>query len=330
MLQQIGVGTINQTRGRQQSGVRTLIVPERGATRRLDNYLFSILKGVPKSHVYRIVRDGQVRVNGSRVRPDLRLEAGDRLRLPPIRSAEDKSVSLSEELLSLTIPILFEDTDLLVLDKPSGVAVHGGSGLRGGVIEILRHARKPTDFLELAHRLDKDTSGCLILAKTPASLRYMHELFRENKNHHRITKIYRALVTGDWTGGVRQIDFGLRKHRTPGSQRRSIVSRSGHTAWSQFTPLKRFGDLTLMEITMGTGRMHQIRAHAAAVGHPVVGDKMYGDRQAFNKFRKLGIRRQLLHASRVVFPHPKTRRRLTIHSPYPEDFRQALALGEPQ
>lgn len=303
-------------------------MPERGDSRRLDNYLFSILKGVPKSHVYRIVRDGQVRVNGSRARPDLRLEVGDRLRLPPIRSAEDKTFSLPRELLSLTIPVLHEDDELLVLDKPSGLAVHGGSGLRGGVIEILRHNRGSNDFLELAHRLDKDTSGCLIVAKTPSSLRYMHVLFRENKDQHRITKIYHALVIGDWKGGVRQIDFGLRKHRTRDSKRRSIVSRTGDAAWSQFTPLKRVGRLTLMEITLGTGRMHQIRAHAAAAGHPVVGDKLYGDRDSFKKFRQLGIHRQLLHASRVAFAHPETRRRLTIHSPYPEDFRQALTIGE--
>ena len=303
-------------------------MPKRGASRRLDNYLFSILKGVPKSHVYRIVRDGQVRVNGSRVRPDLKLTAGDRLRLPPIRVAKGRSIPLSDALLSLTIPVLYEDSDLLVLDKPSGIAVHGGSGLRGGIIEILRHTRTGGDFLELAHRLDKDTSGCLILVKTPASLRYMHALFRENPSRRRIKKIYHALVNGDWAGGTRRIDLGLSKRRVAGSLRRSVVSKTGENALSYFKPVERFGDYTLMEIMLGTGRMHQIRAHAAAVGHAVMGDRVYGDRGSRKEVRRLGVRRQLLHASSLTFPHPQTSRRLVVQAPYPEDFCRILSLIE--
>ena len=328
MRQQIGAENIDDSQNQQHSGVQTLIVPERGANRRLDNYLFRILKGVPKSHVYRIVRDGQVRVNGSRVGPDLKLAVGDRVRLPPIRLVKGRSPQLSETLLSLKIPVLYEDSDLLILDKPSGIAVHGGSGLRGGVIEILRHTRTESDFLELAHRLDKDTSGCLILAKTPASLRYMHTLFRENARHRRIQKIYHALVTGDWSGGTRRIDLGLSKRRPAGSLRRSIVSKSGENALSYFKPVERFGDYTLMEIKLGTGRMHQIRAHAAAVGHAVVGDKMYGHQGSRKEVKRLGIRRQLLHASRLVFPHPENSRRLVVRAPYPEDLSRVLSLVE--
>jgi 23S rRNA pseudouridine955/2504/2580 synthase len=299
-----------------------LTAGEEDAGQRLDNFLFRTLKGVPKSHVYRLLRTGQVRVNKKRAKPDYRLEAGDNVRLPPVRQAEKTEPGLPPHWQqdALKAAILFEDDRILVVNKPAGMAVHGGSGVSFGVIETLRVLRPETPGLELAHRLDRETSGCLIVAKRRSAVRALHQAFRDGS----VEKHYLALVAHAWKGGEQDVDLPLEKNQLEGGERMVKVSREGKAAQSLFKPLQKFGGSALMDIRIYTGRTHQIRVHAAHIGHPVAGDDKYGDREANKALKAAGLKRMFLHAHRLAFPHPETGERLALTAPLDEDLQSVV------
>lgn len=269
------------------------------AGQRVDNFLISRLKGVPKSLIYRILRKGEVRVNKGRIKPEYRLQAGDLLRIPPVRQAEPREVFLvGDRLLKLIESrVLFEDKRILVLNKPSGLAVHGGSGVSYGVIEALRQLRPDCQQLELVHRLDRDTSGCLILAKKRSALRSLHEALRQGQ----VDKQYLALVAGKWQGGRRWVDAPLMKNILSSGERIVRVNSEGKPARSEFIPEAVGEQASLMRVKLDTGRTHQIRVHATHIGHPIAGDTKYGDEE-FNKLcRDVGLKRLFLHAQSLRF-----------------------------
>lgn len=291
------------------------------AGQRVDNFLAARLKGVPRSRIYRILRRGEVRVNRGRVKPSYRLRAGDRVRIPPIRTAETRPArppaAASERLGGR---VLYEDARLLVLDKPSGMAVHGGSGLSYGVIEALRALRPDAPYLELVHRLDRETSGCLVVAKRRSALRALHAQMREGG----MDKRYLALVRGRWQGGPRRVDAPLRKNTLRSGERMVSVREDGRAALSWFRPVTIYREATLMEVRIETGRTHQVRVHAAHIGHPIAGDDKYGD-EAFNRrLAGLGLRRLFLHASALGFDDPGGGGPLEVSAPLPDDLRQVL------
>jgi 23S rRNA pseudouridine955/2504/2580 synthase len=296
-----------------------LEVGEESATQRIDNFLMRRMKGVPKSHVYRVLRSGEVRVNSSRVKPDYRLRAGDRVRVPPVRTAERRPKPAPRPL---ALPVLYEDAALLVLDKPSGVAVHGGSGVSHGVIESLRAARPQAKFLELAHRLDRDTSGLLVIAKKRSALVELHRMLREGQ----VEKLYVAVAAGRWRGGARELRESLHKHVTARGERRVSVHADGQQAATRVKPLAVGSDLSLLELRLLTGRTHQIRVHLAHAGHPVVGDDKYGDFELNRRLAKQGAKRLLLHARRLAFRHPVSGETLRLEAPLPADM-QAFVEG---
>ena len=302
--------------------VRRLNVGEEESGQRLDNFLFRNLKGVPKSHVYRLLRTGQVRVNGRRAKPDYRLENGDELRLPPVRQEEKTDPGLPPrwQQEALKAAILFEDERLMVVNKPAGMAVHGGSGVSFGVIETLRVLRPEAKSLELAHRLDRETSGCLVIAKRRSALRALHQAFREGQ----VDKLYLALLAGDWTGGERTVDLPLEKNRLQGGERMVKVGRAGKPSESVFRPQRLFPGAALMEVRILTGRTHQIRVHAAHLGHPVAGDEKYGDREANKTFKAFGLKRMFLHAQRIVFQHPETGEKLELTAPLDGELQSVV------
>lgn len=291
---------------------------------RLDNYLIRVLKTVPKSHVYRVVRKGEVRVNGKRAKPETRLALGDRVRIPPLHM-EDKPVRAapSHSLQQfITDAILFEDRDILIVNKPAGVAVHGGSGLAFGVIEALRAARPELTELELVHRLDRDTSGVLLIAKRRAALRELHAAFRERE----MTKRYLALVCGRWELGSKRIELPLLTNQKQGGERMVRVHPDGVSALSIFVPQQKFGKLaTLMAIEIGTGRTHQIRVHAAYAGHPVAGDEKYGDKAGNEALREYGLKRMFLHAYSLEFARPGTGEPFSITAPLSDELNSVLS-----
>jgi 23S rRNA pseudouridine955/2504/2580 synthase len=292
-----------------------LEVGEESAAQRIDNFLLRRLKGVPKSHVYRVLRSGQVRVNSGRVKPDYRLRAGDRVRLPPVRTAERVAKAPPK---GAPLPVVYEDAALLVIDKPSGVAVHGGSGVSYGVIESLRAQRPQAKMLELAHRLDRDTSGLLIVAKKRSALVELHRMLREGQ----VRKLYVALVQGRWSGGEREIRAPLHKFVTAGGERRVAVHGDGQSAITRVRPIAVGEACSLLELELLTGRTHQIRVHLAHAGHPVLGDDKYGDFERNRALAKEGVKRLLLHARRLGLAHPVSGERLELESPLPPDMRR--------
>jgi 23S rRNA pseudouridine955/2504/2580 synthase len=307
--------------------VRHFEVGEEEVGQRLDNYLQRRLGSVPRSRIYRVIRKGEVRVNGGRARPELRLQLHDRIRIPPMRLAPVTPVARPGPDLARRIEgsIVHEDENLIVLDKPAGVAVHGGSGVSFGVIEALRSAR-PGETLELVHRLDRETSGCLLVARRAVALRELHALMRENA----FEKRYLVLVKGKWDLGAKRIDVPLRTDTRVGGERTVRPGASGKTSVSDFRPVQFFGrTATLMEVTLHTGRTHQIRVHAAHAGHPVAGDEKYGD-EAFNEaLRELGLKRMFLHAHSLSFSWPRGGE-FSINTPLPAElsaFIDALAAG---
>ncbi|HEX4299396.1 MAG TPA: 23S rRNA pseudouridine(955/2504/2580) synthase RluC [Gammaproteobacteria bacterium] len=302
--------------------VRLVTAGEEDAGQRLDNFLFRTLKGVPKSHVYRLLRTGQVRVNKKRAKPDYRLEAGDQLRLPPVRQEQktDPGKPPHWQQEALTACILYEDDRILVVNKPAGMAVHGGSGVSFGVIETLRVLRPESPGLELAHRLDRDTSGCLILAKRRSAVRPLHTAFRDGS----VEKHYLALLAHPWTDGAREVDAPLEKNQLEGGERIVKVSREGKEAKSLFTPLQRFAGSALTDVRIYTGRTHQIRVHASYIGHPVAGDDKYGDREANKALKVAGLKRMFLHAHRLSFPHPETGERLSLTAPLDDELQVVI------
>ncbi len=302
--------------------VRHLLVETHSEGQRLDNWLVKQLKRVPRSHLYKIIRDGQVRVNGGRVRPTYRLEEGDRVRIPPVRIDTPQGMPDAMTLPVLDLDILYEDSALLVLNKIAGMSVHGGTGIRLGLIESLRLDRPKSPFLELVHRIDRPTSGCLIVAKSSTILRHLHAQFRSGVS---VKKNYQALVHGDWNSGPRTIDLKLSTRTlTVDRVRRSVPDPTGQSAISHFRPVQWFSGYTLVDITLGTGRMHQIRAHAAAVGHPVVGDHYYGDKAADKILRQKGFRRMWLHSQSIGVIHPDTGIPLLVNAPVPEELMRLL------
>ena len=300
---------------------KRLVAPTE-AGQRLDNYLFKHLKGVPKSYVYRIIRGGQVRINGGRVKPSSRLADGDTVRIPPLRQASEKSRE-PNAAPDFKISTLFEDEHLLIVDKPSGCAVHSGSGHDYGLIEILRS--RMTGYLELIHRLDKETSGVLMLAKDPMALRQMHLVFSSRNELKSIQKFYTALLVGEWRGGSRTLTHSLETVRGTVGAKRSKVSSSGREAISIFDPIKSLKGHTLVKVEIKTGRLHQVRVHAEQEGYPVAGDKLYGDKERNLDLRKLGLRRQFLHAESLLFDHPNSGAPMTIQSALPDDLSSVLS-----
>ncbi|HTS20218.1 MAG TPA: RluA family pseudouridine synthase [Casimicrobiaceae bacterium] len=305
---------------------RHLAIDEAAAGQRVDNFLLRVLKGVPKSHIYRILRSGEVRVNRRRVRPDARLAAGDDVRVPPVRTATEDRGRQRGPSRPLALPILYEDDALIAIDKPAGLAVHGGSGLAFGAIEQLRAARPQAPFLELAHRLDRDTSGVLLVAKKRAALLALHRSFRESG----IDKRYLVLVAGRWRDALRKVELPLAKFVTGAGERRVRIEREGgKMARTVFRRRRVWGEaappMSLLEAELHTGRTHQIRVHLAHLGFPLAGDDKYGD-FAWNKaLAKQGLKRMFLHAWRLSLPHPTEPRRLDFESPLPADLASFLA-----
>ncbi len=295
----------------------TLVVGEESAAQRIDNFLLRQLKGVPKSHVYRVVRSGEVRVNSGRVKPDYRLRLGDKVRVPPVRMAKPESKGVFR---SIDFPVVFEDPALLVIDKPSGVAVHGGSGLSYGVIESLRAARPEAKMLELAHRLDRDTSGLLIIAKKRTALVELHRMLREGE----VEKIYMAVVKGRWQGGKRELSEALHKYVNAKGERRVSVHSDGKSAVTKVKPLQANDSFSLLELRLMTGRTHQIRVHLAHAGHPVLGDGKYGDFELNRALARQGVKRLFLHARRLAFAHPAGGETLRLEAPLPADMGKFL------
>ena len=291
----------------------TLEVGEEAAAQRIDNFLLRHLKGVPKSHVYRVLRSGEVRVNSGRVKPEYRLQPGDRVRVPPIRIAEKPPAAKPAEF-----PLVYEDAALLVVDKPAGVAVHGGSGVSFGVIESLRAARPQAKVLELAHRLDRDTSGLLIVAKKRSALVELHRMLRDGE----IEKVYLTVAKGCWEGKTREIRESLHKYVNAKGERRVTVREDGMTAVTQVKRLKANADFSLLEVRLLTGRTHQIRVHLSHAGHPVLGDDKYGDFELNHRLEKAGVRRLFLHASRLAFSHPLSKENIKLEAPLPLDIKK--------
>ncbi|MCW8936109.1 MAG: RluA family pseudouridine synthase [Gammaproteobacteria bacterium] len=281
-------------------GVQILEINTRNEQQRLDNFLLSKLKGIPKSRVYKLLRSGQVRVNKGRKKADYRLKVGDLVRIPPVRMAEIDDSKAPQHLVDkVSQSVIFEDPQLLVLNKPTGIAVHSGSNLKFGVIEMLRQARPDAEMLELVHRLDRETSGCLVIAKTLKALNQLHQHFRDKAEH--MQKIYRAIVMGRWQGGEKNIDLPLLKNTPRSGERFVEVNPAGKDARSLFTPLQYKDDMSLMEVKLFTGRTHQIRVHAQAIGYPVVGDSKYGDKSFNKELKRNGFKRMYLHAYKLSF-----------------------------
>ncbi|MEN8167895.1 MAG: 23S rRNA pseudouridine(955/2504/2580) synthase RluC [Pseudomonadota bacterium] len=304
--------------------VRFLDVEEGFAGQRIDNFLMRELKGVPKSYIYRILRKGEVRVNKGRVQAVYRLKSGDRVRIPPVRlhAAGTPAKPAKNIQLRLEHAIVFEDERFLVLNKPAGLAVHGGSGLQFGVIEALRSLRPQERQLELVHRLDRDTSGCLLISKRRSALRTLHELMRQN----RVDKRYLALLAGSWRKGSQVVDKPLRKNTLQGGERVVRVDAAGKPAETRFRRLQRFKRATLVEAQLITGRTHQIRVHSAWLGSPILGDAKYGDAAA-NKWAKLlGLHRLFLHAGSLRFRWPGEKRDIEIRAPLPDELEMVLKL----
>ncbi|HSW15996.1 MAG TPA: RluA family pseudouridine synthase [Ramlibacter sp.] len=315
--------------------MQSLQVDEESAGQRLDNFLIRQLKGVPKTHVYRIIRSGEVRLNKGRASADTRIAAGDIVRVPPVRISPQVALKLERPAPAREFPVLLEDDHLIAIDKPAGVAVHGGSGVSFGVIEQLRQARPQAKFLELVHRLDRDTSGILLVAKKRSALTRLQDQFRERETG----KTYLALVAGAWPAKLKVIDTPLHKYLLPDGERRvKVVAKDDPDGMRSITLVKVNRRLnvtaagaapggqamTLLEVTIKTGRTHQIRVHLASSGHPIAGDDKYGDFELNRTLQRQGLRRMFLHAWRLQFNHPATAERIELLAPLPPDL-QAFA-----
>ncbi len=309
--------------GLSKESVTWVDVPGEMAGQRIDNFLLRLLKGVPKSHVYRILRSGEVRVNSRRAAPTLKLQEGDRLRIPPIRTAE-AAPRVARTGPRPNLPILLEDASLLAIDKPAGVAVHGGSGISEGVIEALRADRPAEPFLELVHRLDRETSGVLLLARRRGALVDLHAQIREGQTDKR----YLALVRGHMTGGTRKIDLPLTRHLLEGGDRRVTVDPQGQPSKTLVKPLARHGGFTLVEAQLLTGRTHQIRVHLAHIGFPICGDDKYGDFTLNKTLAREGLKRMFLHAAKLVFRHPVSGTEVIVQAPLPPELQAFLARAD--
>lgn len=303
--------------------VRYVRAGAQDAGQRIDNFLIKQLPGVPKSHVYRLVRSGQVRINGGRAKPERKLEEGDEVRIPPVRVAEKGEVVRppDEVLQRLKDSIVHEDAHYLVLNKPAGYASHGGSGLAYGVIEAVR-AWEAYEFIELCHRLDRDTSGVLLLAKTRAALLRAQRAFQ----HGHAEKRYFALLIGRWKGEAREVDAALLKTRMEnGEGFTELDEEDGKPSRSLFTPQARYKDATLCEVEIFSGRTHQIRVHALALGHPVAGDRKYGEREVHKPLRERGLKRMFLHSHFLKLAADEEFPKLIVSAAMPDELRDFLS-----
>ena len=325
-----------KTHAISKDSVSLITVAEHEAGQRLDNYLIKILKGVPKSHIHRIIRAGEVRLNKKRCKPDSRIQTGDLLRIPPVRTAEKQrsSENRAQAVPAREFTIIYEDDALLVIDKPAGIAVHGGSGVSFGVIEQIRRARPEARYLELVHRLDKDTSGLLMIAKKRSALVKLHEAIR---NDHP-KKIYLALGVGKLPNDSFHVKLPLFKYTGAQGEKMVRVSEDGQSAHTIFRVLNRFSDdllhqvglshLTLVQATLKTGRTHQIRVHLQSQQCPIAGDERYGDYQANKRLQKLGLKRMFLHAAELHLDHPLTGEPLHLKAELPQELAQFVLMLE--
>jgi 23S rRNA pseudouridine955/2504/2580 synthase len=305
--------------------VKTLTVDEDSAGQRLDNFLMRHLKGVPKTHVYRIIRSGEVRVNKGRASAEQRVEAGDLVRLPPVRVSAQVQAKADAPAPAREFPVLMEDEAMMAIDKPAGVAVHGGSGVSFGVIEQLRRARPASTNLELVHRLDRETSGVLLVAKKRSALKNLQDQFRDRETG----KTYLALVLGLWPSNKKVIDSPLMKYTIPngvgeGERRVKVVDKDDPNGMRSITLVRvarTVGPYTLLEVTIKTGRTHQIRVHLASQGHPIAGDDKYGDFEHNKLLHKMGLKRMFLHAWQLKFQHPQSHRPVSLQAPLPPELK---------
>ncbi len=300
---------------RKVPAVQHFTIGEESDGQRIDNFLVRVLKGVPKSHIYRILRSGEVRVGGRRIKPDYRLCEKDEVRVPPLRLADKPAapaVPVGEPLA-----VAHEDEGVLVVDKPAGLAVHGGSGVSFGVIEQLRRQRPQAKLLELAHRLDRETSGLLVVAKKRSSLTRLHDLFREG----RVEKRYLALVRGRWMNPLQHIKVALEKYLTEEGERRVAANPEGKPAHSIVRLVRRWEHFSLVEVELKTGRTHQIRVHLSHLGYPLAGDDKYGDFPLNKQLHKQGLKRMFLHAASISFDHPQSGERIALSSALPPELQ---------
>jgi len=312
--------------GLSKDAVAWLTIGVDAEGQRIDNFLIRTLKGVPKSHIYRILRSGEVRINKRRAGPDTRLAPGDTVRIPPVRAAAPKSIAKPTAGRKFKPRILFEDDALIAIDKPAGLAVHGGSGIALGLIEQLRQARPDARFLELVHRLDRETSGVLLVAKRRSALTALHAQLRAGE----VDKRYLALVRGPWRDAIRTVSVPLHKFSTRDGQRRVRAEDAGRAAvtifrreriWTAHQP-----PLALLEAELQTGRTHQIRVHLAHIGHPLAGDDKYGDFAWNRELAREGLKRMFLHARRLSFVHPASGKTMEVVSPVPGELGDYIAL----
>lgn len=305
-----------------KESVRKVRIDDAHAGQRLDNFLLGQLKGVPKSRIYKMVRAGEVRINGGRAEVSYKLSWGDEVRIPPVRVAQmvAKPASLPKDVPRLAARIIYQDEFLLVLNKPAGMAVHGGSGISRGVIEQLRLEFPQHRFMELAHRLDRETSGVLVVALKRRALTSLHDIFRE----HRIDKRYLVLATGRWRDELRNVRLSLRKFVTPEGERRVSVDEGGQTAHTVFRRIKTWPGFALLEAELKTGRTHQIRVHLAYLKHPIAGDDKYGNFTLNKELAGQGLKRMFLHAAKLSFNHPVTGEPLIFEAPLPDDLQVFL------
>ena len=312
--------------GLSKDSVNFVEIDESAAAQRIDNFLLKRLKGVPKSHIYRILRGGEVRVNKKRIDQTYRLQPGDRVRIPPIRVAE-RDATGAAHVPAAEFPVIFEDDALLAVYKPAGVAVHGGSGVSFGVIEQLRNARPQAKFLELVHRLDRETSGVLLLAKKRSALTAMHGIMREGNSDKR----YLALVLGQWKNARQHVRLPLHKFDTAQGEKRVMVREDGlasHTVLAlqrSWAPRNDRPGFSLLEAQLKTGRTHQIRVHLAHLGFPIAGDDKYGDFARNKALAKQGLKRMFLHAYSIAFAHPLTGEPMRLVAPLAEELQGFIA-----
>jgi 23S rRNA pseudouridine955/2504/2580 synthase len=309
--------SIFKMNGLSKESVSWTEIDEGSCDQRIDNFLCKYLKGVPKSHIYRILRSGEVRVNKKKVDQTYKLKLGDQVRIPPVRVAEKE---VQAYVPAVEFPIVYEDDAILAINKPSGVAVHGGSGVSFGVIEQLRSARPQAKFLELVHRLDRETSGVLLLAKKRSALTGMHEIMREGNSDKR----YYALVLGRWHNVKQHVRLPLFKFDSPQGEKRVMVRDDGQASHTIFTLQKSWEEFSLLEAQLKTGRTHQIRVHLSHLGFPIAGDDKYGDFARNKELMKQGLKRMFLHAHSISFAHPLTGELLSLSAPLPKELQSFI------
>jgi len=312
---------MNEVAKKASQGVQVVEIAEDQDGQRVDNYLVRLLGGLPKTRIYRLLRKGEIRVNKGRIKPNHRLKTGDMVRIPPIRLEEGGNTKVPQGLMKeIGASILFENEDCLVLNKPAGLAVHGGSGLRFGLLDVVKAIRPNDGYMELVHRLDRETSGCLLLAKNRKTLTFLHEQFKQGK----VIKKYLAGVIGSWQVGKMTITAPLRKNTLQGGERMVEVHEDGKAATSHFSLLQHYKGLSLMEVVLETGRTHQIRVHAAHQGHAIAGDKKYGDKEQNQRLKAKGLKHLFLHSHWLEFMLPGQSDALQITTPLPPELQAVL------